>query len=1227
MALSFFDGGISPAGLQWTLVYPPTEVLMIAATTGPAGMAAAKTLTCASAPGLFTCVLMGQNVNAISSGVVANIQLTPAANVATPSIGVSNTLGVDPSGFGLTVSAGGLAQPVLQVSGPADLGGITLGQSVSGTFTASGGVPPYVFAVSGLPAGVKLTGDSITGTPKKPGAYSVGVTVTDSLHSTASKTIGLSVFGISTPSLPGAVISSAYSYSITATGGQPPYSFSGSSLPPNFVLTPGGALMGTGTVPGRYLISVTVRDARGLSSSTSFPFAVTAPIAIPRRPAFVTSVGTPYSQELSAWGGTPPYLWSSAGGSLPAGTSLKPTGTLVGTPDRPGSYTFTARVTDQTGASATRTFSATVEAQPVTITTPAMLASGMVTVDYPVQVISASGGTAPWVFTASPDTLPPGLGLSPNGAIVGTPTVAGSFSFSITAIDSNGQAGTEPFQITVRPFSTDLITSVGSLSFSLAAGAIALPAAQAVRVQSTDVTQALAWSTAIEDAPVWLSVSSGGTAPGSFTVALTAAALSLTASATPYRATIAVSCMAPAPCAGSSQKVAVSLQVRAAPPHWKVLTNLLSFTASSSKPQTTTQSVVIENLGVEGVGDASFTCPASWCRINSLPVTTGSVQIIDITADPAGLTPGYYYTDLTIDGSGTSTIVPVTLFITATPSLELNPSGVRMDMPSGGVGAVPDSSFLVSASGTAPVAWNATVLPGAPWLKLSNPRGSSTDTAPGTVGYFIDQTISAALPPQVYYGSIRVASVGTADSPRDFQVVLNVTASSDTVVLKALPAGLSFSIPASGSALPQTVQLFASSVVAVPYRASAATADGQTWLSVIPATGTISAASSAQSNISVSAAGLPPGVYRGSVSYSIPTASVPTANVTLVVKASAACIPTQIVPTQTGLVSNFEVSALLPTPLGIDLIDDCGSPVTHGRIVVTFSNADPVLELEPGNSLSARYSGTWMPRGASSQVSVVATAMAPGFVAASTRIVGVIRPGNAPSLDPGGTLNVFNPQLGAPLAPGSIVQIYGSSLATQTLSAEALPLPTSLGGTSVIVGGLQAPLFFVSPGRVNAQIPFELAPGQTYQVIVSNNGAPSSPDTIQVVNATPGIATLPSGYANAQHASDGSAVSEDSPVRPGEYAVIYVAGMGPTDVPVASGAGAPSNPLAQTANPPTITLGSVPAPFLFSGLTPGLVGSYQVVLQVPADAPDGDLPLVVTQAGFSGAQVILPVRR
>jgi uncharacterized protein (TIGR03437 family) len=177
----------------------------------------------------------------------------------------------------------------------------------------------------------------------------------------------------------------------------------------------------------------------------------------------------------------------------------------------------------------------------------------------------------------------------------------------------------------------------------------------------------------------------------------------------------------------------------------------------------------------------------------------------------------------------------------------------------------------------------------------------------------------------------------------------------------------------------------------------------------------------------------------------------------------------------------------------------------------------------------------------------------------------------------------------------------------------------------VIIGGIQAPLFFVSPGQVNAEIPFELTPGQPYQVVVNNNGALSTPDSIQSAVVAPGVAALPTGFVNGQHVADGSVITDASPAKPGEYVVIYLAGLGPTTVPVTSGAGAPASPLAQTQNTPAVTLNAEPVTVLFSGLTPGLAGLYQIDLQVPADAPEGDLALVVNQPGVAGTSVILPV--
>lgn len=1243
LAVSFVGAGTAPAGLQWTLVYPSGQISSIGATAGPAATAAGKTLSCNSTPGFFTCLATGLNRNAISAGVVANIQFTPINNT-TPSVSLANLVGVDAAGSGLPLSVLSLAPPSLQISGPGNLGEISLGNSISASVLASGGSPPYTFAASGLPAGVTWNGNSITGTPALPGTYSIGVAVTDSSNAIATTTIGVSVFGIATASFPPAVTSSPYSFYVSAAGGTLPYTFAASGLPPNFSFTNAGWLSGTATATGTYTISVTAMDAHGISNSASFPFVITLPPALTVPGGALSSVtaGAPYSQTLSATGGAPPYIWTLVGGSLPNGTNLQSTGILAGTPVQPGSCTFTAKATDQTGTSAVGTFSINVAPLPVTITTPSPLASGMVTIGYPVQVFSASGGVGPYTYTVPPNALPPGLTLSSNGAITGTPAVAGGFAFPLTATDSNGQTANASFQITVRPFSTDLITSAGSLSFSLAAGAALLPATQAVQVQSSDVTQVLSWSPAVTPAAAWLSVSPGGTTPGFFNVALTGAASSLAASATPYQATIVVSCLAPSPCAGSSQTIVVSLLVSAVPPQLTVLQNLLSFTTSSANPQPTTQSVVIENTGGGNIGYASFTCPETWCEINASPVSIG-VQTIDITADPTGLSPGYYYTDLTIDTPAGTAIVPITFFIASGSSLALNPAGAQLIVPAGGVAAIPETSFLVSASDAAPVAWTAAVLPGAPWLNLVTASGSATAAAPGAVAYSIDQTAAAALAPQVYYGTIRVASTGAANSPQDFQVVLDVTAATAPQTPVPSPAGLLFLTSAgdeTGSAPPpQTVQVFASSATAVPYQAAASTTDGNSWLSVSPMTGTTAASSPAQSSVTVSPAGLAPGVYRGNISYSLAAAAVPSVNVTLVVEApsqtpnlrasaspSAApsCTATQIVPTQTGLVNNFAAAASMPTPIGIQLVDDCGNPVTNSQVVMTFSNGDPPLELNLENSSTGLYSGTWTPRTSGSQVTVTTTVTP---AAASTRISGAVVPDIAPVLAPNATLHIFTPEVGAPLAPGAIVQINGSSLATQTVAATAIPLPANLAGTSVMIGGLQAPLFSVSPGQLTAQIPFELAPGQPYQVIVNNNGALSTPESIQTIAATPGIASLPSGYANAQHVSDGSAITDASLARPGEFIVIYLAGMGPTTVPVASGVGSPFSPLAQTVDAPTITLNSEPVSFLFSGLTPGLVGLYQIDLQVPADAPNGDLLLVVNQPGFQGSPVILPVHQ
>jgi uncharacterized protein (TIGR03437 family) len=372
------------------------------------------------------------------------------------------------------------------------------------------------------------------------------------------------------------------------------------------------------------------------------------------------------------------------------------------------------------------------------------------------------------------------------------------------------------------------------------------------------------------------------------------------------------------------------------------------------------------------------------------------------------------------------------------------------------------------------------------------------------------------------------------------------------------------------------------------------------------------------------------------VSYAFASAAVRTVNITLIVEAGGStssdrpkvtCVPTQLVPTQAGLVNNFAQPTSWPTPLAVMLVDDCNQPVTNGRVVATFSNGDPPLPLSATNTNSGVYSGTWTPRNTAEQVAISARATAPGFTAATAQIIGQVTHNASPLLTQNGTLNAFavGPEPGAPVAPGTIVQIYGSNLALQPTQALAIPLPTSLNQTSVVIGGLLAPLYYVSPTQINAQVQFELRAGSPYQVIVSANGALSTPSSIQLTSDAPGIAQFYTGQIIAQHL-DGSLILETSPAAPGEYIVFYVAGMGLTNQAILSGTASPSTNLGIALDTPTVTLNGAPVlNILFAGLTPTLVGLYQVDIQVPTNAPNGDLQLVLTQTSGQTNSAILPI--
>jgi len=185
--------------------------------------------------------------------------------------------------------------------------------------------------------------------------------------------------------------------------------------------------------------------------------------------------------------------------------------------------------------------------------------------------------------------------------------------------------------------------------------------------------------------------------------------------------------------------------------------------------------------------------------------------------------------------------------------------------------------------------------------------------------------------------------------------------------------------------------------------------------------------------------------------------------------------------------------------------------------------------------------------------------------------------------------------------------------------------PVEIAGevASVVIGGLEAPLFFVSPGQINAQIPNELVQGNSYDVVVIANSAVTTPQPVQLNLRAPGVARFADGHVIAQH-SDFSLVTAQSPAKPGEYLIIYLGGLGPGDQTVTSGSTSPSSPLDAVPDV-TITVAGQSATVFFSGLTPGLVGLYQVNFQVPQNVSSGDLMLQVTEDGYAANSGLLTV--
>jgi len=269
---------------------------------------------------------------------------------------------------------------------------------------------------------------------------------------------------ISLSSLPNGQVSSAWSATLTATGGTAPYSWQaapGSSLPAWMTLNAStGQMSGIPTQAGTITISIQVNDSSATPHTANKTFTVTISAASSTVSVTTASlangqVGAAYSATVAATGGTTPYSWSISSGSLPTSLSLNSSsGQITGTPGAAGSFTFTLQVKDSssTPQTANKSFTVNISAASSTVSiTTSSLANGQVGTAYSATV-AASGGATPYSWSISSGPLPTGLSLnSSGGQITGTPGAAGSFTFTVQVKDSSAtpQTASKSFTITI----------------------------------------------------------------------------------------------------------------------------------------------------------------------------------------------------------------------------------------------------------------------------------------------------------------------------------------------------------------------------------------------------------------------------------------------------------------------------------------------------------------------------------------------------------------------------------------------------------------------------------------------------------------------------------------------------------------------------------------------------------------------------------------------------------
>lgn len=360
-----------------------------------------------------------------------------------------------------------------------------IGTAYSQTLSTTGTSPITLSIQSGsLPAGLTLTGNTISGTPTgAAGTSNFTLLATDSGNPVQTGTRACSIAVSAAPPaplgptittacpLPSGLVGTPVHINLTATGDSPiTWSITNGTLPLGISLTSTGTLTGVPHHDGTFQFTLRAANNTGSALRTCTwaigLHSIPGPAGSPTAPSITTgcplpqgTVGSAYSQSFSTTGGTPPFTYAITAGAVPAGLSLSSGGTLSGTPSAQGTANFTVTVTDTSGPSQTNSLacSVVINAAPIvppaavapTITTACPLPNAVVGTAYSLT-LAASGGATPYTFALAAGALPTPLTLSSGGVISGAPLHHGSYHFTFRVTGSDGATSLKSCTMTVQ---------------------------------------------------------------------------------------------------------------------------------------------------------------------------------------------------------------------------------------------------------------------------------------------------------------------------------------------------------------------------------------------------------------------------------------------------------------------------------------------------------------------------------------------------------------------------------------------------------------------------------------------------------------------------------------------------------------------------------------------------------------------------------------------------------